>query len=62
MEIIHKSTTDKATDAAFTVTYGNKSPEQVLQSMEKALLDQVGSVFSIIHGGASRKRRSNLLA
>ncbi len=62
MEIVHNSQNVTAEVSPFSVTYGTRSPESVLQNMEKNLLNQMGNVFSIIHGGEFKKRRTYIHA
>ncbi|HNQ61865.1 MAG TPA: hypothetical protein PKJ62_05710 [Bacteroidia bacterium] len=62
MEIVHNSYQEKKSESPFNISYGEKSIHQVLQNPERSLLEQMGSVFSVIHGGGYKKRRSNILA
>ncbi len=62
MEIVHNSCQEKKSETPFSISYGEKTINNVLQSPERSLLEQMGSVFSIIHGGGFKKRRSNILA
>ena len=62
MEIIHNSYTEKNSNRPFTVNYGAKSSDSALKSLEKNLLDQMSNVFSIVHGGAYKKRSSHVTA
>ena len=62
MEIVHNTYPERKTKSPFSITYGEKEPSNTLKSMEKNLLDQMGNVFSIIHGGASRRRGSHMSA
>jgi len=62
MEIVHNQKKERSANPVFSLTYGERKADQVLQKIEKNLLDQMGSVFSIIHGGEYRKRRNHLSA
>jgi hypothetical protein len=62
MEIVHNQKKERVVNPAFSLTYGERKADQVLQKIEKNLLDQMGSVFSIVHGGEYRKRRNHLSA
>mgnify|MGYP001404371732 CR=1 FL=1 len=62
MEIVHNSLAESKTKTPFSITYGEKNPSSSLKNMEKNLLDQMSNVFSIIHGGATRRRGSHLSA
>lgn len=62
MEIVHNNQKKNEENVAFSVSYGSKPAETVLENMEKSLLNQMGNVFSIIHGGVSKKRRNNAFA
>ncbi|TAH38801.1 MAG: hypothetical protein EYC69_14035 [Bacteroidetes bacterium] len=62
MEIVHNSFPENKTKSPFSITYGEKNPSSTLKSIEKNLLDQMGSVFSVIHGGSVRRRGSHISA
>ncbi len=62
MEIVHNQKKERNDKVAFSLSYGERKADQVLQKIEKNLLDQMGTVFSIVHGGEYRRRRNHLSA
>ena len=46
MEIVHNNQKKNEENVAFSVSYGSKPAETVLENMEKSLLNQMGNVFS----------------
>ena len=62
MKIVHNSYPESNIKSPFSITYGEKKPSSTLKSIEKNLLDQMGSVFSVIHGGYSKRRGSHVSA
>lgn len=62
MEIVHKTFKENETSSPFSISYGEKKTPNSLQKLEKSLLDQMSSVFSIIHGGEYKKRSRHISA
>ncbi|MBL0102700.1 MAG: hypothetical protein IPP51_02360 [Bacteroidetes bacterium] len=55
MEIIHNQSNERKT--AFSTIRGGKREADILQSGEKALIDQVAQALTVIVGGEMKRRR-----
>lgn len=62
MKIIHNIHETEKPQTPFEIIQGQRKANQTLNSGQKNLLDEVGSVFSVIYGGSYKGRRHTVSA
>lgn len=62
MEIIHNTYAPPRSKHTMNVLYGDRKSENVLQSNDRELLEQMHQAMSVVHGGEYKRRRNPLSA